>query len=163
MQIENTEFKYISLIQPKKDELGIVYEDLPQDRYENKNNLPLNNWGEGPFCEFKIDPARSFSLLGVYILCDQNMKVLYIGKCTGRTSTLNKRFNQGYGKISPRNCFKGGQSTNCRINHYILEATKANNQVSLYFYETQSGAEATKLESKLINKLNLPWNINKPW
>ena len=30
------------------------------------------------------------------------------------------RYNNGYGRISPRNCFQGGQSTNCRVNNLIF-------------------------------------------
>lgn len=33
----------------------------------------------------------------------------------GETDNLEKQFRQGYGNISPRNCFKGGQSTNYKM------------------------------------------------
>lgn len=65
------------------------------------------------------------------------------------------RFNMGYGHISPRNCYVGGQPTNCRINSLILETYKRGSHIELLFYET---ANRFNIESTLIKKLNPEWN-----
>ena len=124
---------------------------------DSKKNLPLHKYGSGPFCRFKINP--DIDGLGVYCIADGNNKPLYIGKCTGATSTLLKRFNQGYGSIQPRNCYKGGQSTNCRINQLVLDAVKKGKKLLLFFHKTKNGQEATKLEADLIKLLKPPWDI----
>jgi len=76
---------------------------------------------------------------------------VYIGK----TEDLGRRFNQGYGNISPRNCYEGGQQTNCRINNFILNSLKENRKITLYFYET---ADLDNLEPQLIKELKPEWN-----
>jgi len=43
----------------------------------------------------------------------------------------------GYGIISPRNYFAGGQETNCRINNLIYQAAKAGRRISLWFVNTK--------------------------
>ena len=42
-------------------------------------------------------------------------QIIYIGETAG----LRQRFNMGYGNISPRNCYVGGQSTNCKMNKIV--------------------------------------------
>lgn len=164
MKIGNIDFQFISIISPERDSFGNIIEYSPASRYLNKNGLSLNEWGEGPFCRFSIKNCGPLNLLGVYAIVGKRNEIYYIGKCTGSTSTLSKRFNNGYGIISPRNCFKGGQSTNCRINHLVLEATLKGNKLSLFFFETKTGAEASDLEAELIRSIGKPvWNINEPW
>ena len=79
-------------------------------RYKNSAKHPLNNYGEGPFCEFDV-PADIGDKKGIYIFV-VNDKVKYLGRCL---NTFRKRVSEGYGHISPRNCFKGGQPTNCTL------------------------------------------------
>jgi len=133
---------------PKSDENGIV-EFFPQGRYENKKNLPLNKFGKGPFCKFSID--RKFSgKSGVYLI-KVNDVIRYVGEC----DDFHGRFYMGYGNISPRNCFDGGQPTNCRINSEILKCGKSDDKILLYFLETE---DRFKVEHVLIKKLNPSWN-----
>lgn len=164
MIIDGLEFTFVSLIKPGRDESGKVLEYSPAGRYHNRKALPLNKWGSGPFCYFRLESPRSWEHLGVYAIVDRNGKVLYVGKCTGRTSTLAKRFNSGYGIISPKNCYSDGQSTNCRVNHLVLEATLAGDALSLVFHQTRTGKEASSVEASLISDIGKPpWNINEPW
>ena len=89
----------------------------PQDECENKNTVPLLENGKGAFCRFVIDAE---DVPGVYLwLVDD--EIIYIGE----TKNLRKRFNTGYGNISPRNCYLGGQSTNCKMNKVVLEYFEA--------------------------------------
>lgn len=155
MQINNWEFDYICNISPKSDLRGSPIEFFPQERYENKKNLPLNKYGQGPFCKFTID-RKYARKSGVYvIIIDENIQ--YVGEC----DDFHKRFGMGYGNISPRNCFEGGQLTNCRVNSDILKMIKTGREIQLYFLETKDRFE---IEHQLIKKLKPVWNktIGKP-
>ena len=167
ISIGATAFQFISMITPDVDIQGHIIEERPASRYDNVKGLKLNEYGNGPFCRFKIPTgpvvARDLDTLGVYAIFDETVKALYIGKCTGRTSTLFRRFNSGYGVIYPRNCYRGGQSTNCRINNLILTAMKRGSSLAVFFHRTPSGFEASVLEAALIGQTGKPtWNIQQP-
>ena len=66
---------------------------------------------------------------------------------------------QGYGNISPRNCYVGGQSTNCKVNNYILLCAREDRRTDLWIYET---SDAGPVEAKLIRELEPPWNGQIP-
>lgn len=70
------------------------------------------------FCEFKLENLSNSENLfsGVYLWVVDN-EIKYVGE----TIDMKKRFNNGYGHISPRNIFKGGQSTNCKMNKFALK------------------------------------------
>ena len=73
-----------------------------------------------------------FQVSGVYVLTvDEEPR--YVGEC----ANFSARFNAGYGNISPKNCFEGGQETNCRLNSLLYSAALAGQQVSLWFYQTR--------------------------
>ncbi len=146
--IEGVPFQYVCDIVPES-EIGKPKEFMPQSKYNNKHGLSLHKHGHGPFCRFSI--PNTFNLkTGVYlIVVDDEPK--YVGEC----EDLGWRYNTGYGNISPRNCFKGGQSTNCRINNLILMETKKDSKVELFFLETD---ERFTLERELIRKLGSEWN-----
>lgn len=130
MKIGAYKFNYICAIEPERNLDGTVKSYKPQTRYENKKNVPLNKYGEGPFCKFKIPSNPNVS--GVYAVRVEG-ELRYIGECLN----LSSRFNMGYGIISPRNCFKGGQETNCRINNLIYKAAKADYKIVLWFIQTK--------------------------
>jgi hypothetical protein len=127
---------------------GAIAEYSPQQRYRNKNNLALHKNGKGSFCRFRI-PGNARSC-GVYIIT-VGMAPQYVGECRN----LSARFNTGYGQISPRNCFVGGQETNCHINARILSEAKVGNRISLWFLTTES-YKAT--EKKLRTAFRWNWN-----
>ena len=146
--IEGRQFQFVADLAPERSENGKIKEIFPQARYQNVRGLPLNKYGKGPFCKFKIPSNLSDS--GVYaILVDQETK--YIGECVN----LSRRYNGGYGNISPRNCYRGGQETNCRINNLVFRAADSGKQVTLWFHKT-SNHEA--LEKELRDKIALDWN-----
>ena len=148
--VQNWEFDHVCEIIPKLGSDSNVLEFLPQSRYENKKNLRLNKYGIGPFCKFSINKKYS-GKSGVYII-SVNDTIQYVGRC----ADFYKRFGMGYGNISPKNCFKGGQETNCRINHNILTSFKSNRTIQLYFLETP---KFIQVEDELIEKLGPPWNL----
>jgi hypothetical protein len=75
----------------------------------------------------------------------------YVGEC----ANLSARFNAGYGNISPKNCFKGGQETNCRLNNLLYAALLAGKRMSLWFFRT---ANYKSVEAALRRALNPTWN-----
>ena len=143
-------FEYVPCILPDKDETGEIRKFEPQCRYKNTHKLRLHKHGRGPFCRFRI--SRSLNTEGTYLLI-VNGVVQYVGEC----KNLSSRFNSGYGQISPRNCFCGGQITNCKINQLILKAAEDGNQIELWFFKNQNRKE---VEEELIANLNPPppWN-----
>ena len=150
-------FESVGPIQPARDESGEVIGELPQPRYRNENNLPLNKYGRGPFCRFRV--ARGWQSSGVYVLMNGD-DPLYVGEC----QNLDDRWgSNGYGGISPRNCYKGGQETNCRINNLIYKDTKTGAGFELWFHPVERDKRAREaVESELIDSLNPPWNLTSP-
>jgi len=148
MKFADYEFEHVCDIDPLRDTDGALRQQIPQARYQNARSLPLNRHGAGPFCKFRI-PSR-FQASGVYVLTlDKELR--YVGEC----ANLSARFNSGYGNISPKNCFKGGQETNCRLNNLLYAALLAGQQVSLWFFRT---ADYKPVEATLRPTLNPAWN-----
>jgi len=92
----------------------------------------------------------------VYVLTLDGQPV-YVGKCRN----LAERFGpRNYGAIQPKNCFLGGQSTNCRVNNLVLLHARQGQQLELWFHAT---ADAAPVERDLIVKIRPPWNVQVPW
>ena len=104
--------------------------------------------GGGPFCRFSIQAPQA---PGVYLWVAEG-QLLYIGE----TVNLRQRFNTGYGAISPRNCYAGGQSTNCKMNQVVLDYYNRGTPIQLYFFPTQ---RYKQVELELLGKLNTPYNV----
>lgn len=148
MRIDGYEFIYICRIQPEMDDHNKVRIFRPQDRYAKASQLSLHSGGDVPFCKFRIPGEHRMP--GVYLLT-VNYNEKYIGECRN----LAKRYNSGYGQISPRNCFIGGRLTNCRINSLIFETVAGGNSVDLWLLETENYKE---VEKKLILLRKPCWN-----
>ena len=141
-------FEHVCRIEPELNEDGLINQTHSHYRYRNRKNLPLHRYGRGPFCKFRIPKGHEVS--GVYAITVGRI-VNYIGECQNLTS----RFNSGYGQISPRNCFTGGQETNCRINSLVLKTAKNGGVLSLWFMETE---QHKICEQALRHRENPPWN-----
>jgi len=153
--IQNLPFTYVNEIIPDLDSNNQPLEFFPQNKYENKLNHSLHRYGKGPFCKFNIEKKYA-KKSGVY--CFEILeKIFYIGEC----EDFYKRINYGYGNISPRNCFEGGQPTNCRINTIIFLNYKEGEKINLYFHETN---DRYRIEHDLITNIHPEWNrtIGKP-
>jgi hypothetical protein len=140
------DFALVQHLAPERNEEGAIREVSPQGRY--KKAIPLHQYGHGTFCAFRI--AVPAGLVGVYALVVDG-SVRYLGEC----ADLGTRFNGGYGTISPRNCYVGGQSTNCKINRRVLDVSKAGGRVDLYFHPTP---QRKTVEAHLIAAYLPPWN-----
>ncbi len=148
MKVWQYEFVWVCDIKPEREKDDSVRESMPQSRYNNKKNQPLHKYGNGPFCKFTI--PKDYKVSCVYaIVVAKRLK--YIGECVN----LSSRFNMGYGNISPRNCFKDGQQTNCRINNLIFKTAKAGNCISLYFLKIDG---RKSVESNICKKVGPDWN-----
>ncbi len=148
MELVSLELKYICEIVPEKSNNASVIEFLPQANYKNAATAKLHKHGKGPFCKFKI-PAN-LNLAGVYVI-----KVEDLIKYVGESDNLSRRFNMGYGNISPRNCYVGGQSTNCKINSFILKENQKGRKIHLTFVETE---DRFSVERELIIQYKPEWN-----
>ena len=142
------DFIHVCDIVPARNEDGSIRLIMPQARYRNIRNLPMNNYGAGPFCKFTI--GNEFRKSGVYVLTVDG-QVRYVGEC----ANLSTRFNMGYGNISPKNCFKGGQETNCRLNNLIWATANAGHRIALWFLHT---ADYKSIEASLRASLKPVWN-----
>lgn len=128
---------------------GPALEFMPQDRYERRDSVPLNAHGRGPFCRFRVPGAPGSE--GVYIIT-VDREVVYVGECL----SFSRRFGLGgYGSIQPRNCYRGGQSTNCKINGRVLAAVTHDRDVAVWFAESPARKAQ---EAALIAKYRPPWN-----
>ena len=148
------EFHHIADLVPDNDD-GIIKTYTPQEQYKGKNNLELLDEGVGEFCSFKL--PNSSDVPGVYAWVVDG-DVIYIGE----TKKLKARFNSGYGKISPRNCYKGGQKTNCKMNKVVKDYYNNNKIIKIYFLQTN---EYKAIEKVLITLLTPKYNEkgNKKW
>lgn len=143
-------FEFVDSISVKRNQAGVVDIKMPQSRYEKSDEYPVHRYGWGPFCEFSVDTSEYVGSEGVYIFA-ASYEIKYVGE----TVDIHNRIQPGYGNISPKNCFEGGQQTNCRINHLILETVRNGGQVSLWVEETQ---DRKQREIELIEQCDPPWN-----
>jgi hypothetical protein len=141
-------FARVCEIQPERDRAGQVRSFTPHEHSPNSRSLPLHVYGSGPFCRFRI--PSDLPLEGVYLLVVRDI-VRYVGEC----ENLSRRYNAGYGQISPRSCFIGGQSTNCKVNGLLFAAAVQHDPIDLWFHRTDN---RWRVESDLIARLQPDWN-----
>lgn len=111
----------------------------------------LNSYGDLKYTQFMLKEHKHHQLKGIYFYYVGN-KLRYIGRCK---DSMKKRVNNGYGKISPKNCFKDGQSTNCKVNALVSQKQKS---VSLKPLVMMSNKKIEKYEKELIKLLKPEWN-----
>lgn len=143
-------FVWTAKITPDTGADGQPIECMPQANYAKANEKPLNKHGHGPFCRFSIPglPAAS----GLYAVT-VDRRLAYVGIAT---KNLRQRWGpSGYAEIQPVNCFQGGQSTNCKINHAILQAVRDKQIVELWMRRHD---DPRPVEAVLIRELVPPWN-----
>lgn len=112
----------------------------------------LNNYGDKVYSHFGILENEVFNKKGIYTYY-LNGRIKYIGITK---DNYQKRINNGYGNISPKNCFKDGQTTNCHLNWLISSSF---NDIKFYVKIMNNVDEILSIEKKLIQKYNPPWNI----
>jgi hypothetical protein len=148
LEILGYTFGSVGPIRPESDGFGKVQHYRPHLKYDHATATPLNPYGAGPFCRFRI-PA-DLTLEGVYLL-RVDEQIVYLGKC----DNLAVRFNSGYGQIAPRNCYKGGQNTNCKVNRRVLHEIERGRQVELWFCPV---GNPLAVEKSMLAALAPTWN-----
>lgn len=150
MQIGGYHFSLGSVIDVRRDEDGAPVLSFPSKRYNNHRNLMLNKYGDGPFVFLRLSQLPTSQ--GVYALMADNHEVLYVGQSA---DTIRNRWQMGYASIQPRNCFEGGQPTNCRVNNLIYRAILDGRTLALYVIVT---SDFDSIERELIARLQPEWN-----
>ena len=152
MDLSGLLFVWTARIEPERDSRGEPLAFSPQSRYANAATSRLHPHGGGPFCRFKLhDLPSSSSVYAVTLDGD----LAYVGIA----GNLAVRWGSGqFGSIQPRNCYVGGQSTNCRINNLLLREARRRNRIELWRHETP---EREEVESMLLDAFRPPWNIRK--
>lgn len=142
------DFRSFGAIEPAVDHAGKIMTYAPQSRYVKSSTTPLHAYGDGDFCKFRVKNVPDS--MGVYAFTVRDIP-MYIGKALN----LRKRFTMGYGNISPKNCYVGGQQTNCRINKHVLELLSLGEQIDIWITETP---DAALIEGTLIGQFMPAWN-----
>lgn len=150
------EFELLGPIDPECGPDGAILALMPQSRLKNASASELHAYGAGPFCRFKV--GRKKTEAGLYVLTMNGLPI-YAGEC----AHVGKRWGpNGYGGISPRNCFRGGQQTNCRINNAIMVEALKGASFALWFVALDgSQDERRDAETELIRALRPSWNKAK--
>ena len=142
-------FQHVTHISPEAGPDSKPMEYMPQQDYYAAASTPLNRHGSGPFCRFAV--AGLPAAPGVYAVTVAQ-KLVYVGIATD----LKRRWgSSGYAQIQPKNCFRGGQSTNCKMNHAILLAARDGLAIRLWIHRTEN---PRPIEKRLIAELSPPWN-----
>lgn len=112
----------------------------------------LNKYGDDIYCQFSFKDDHYLNKKGIYafVILDE---IKYVGMCRNK---FKIRVNQGYGKISSRNCFIDGQATNCRVNALI---EKHKDEVSFYVSVMQDDKVIERKEKQIIQVCSPQWNI----
>ena len=146
-------FAHGAVIELERGSNGAPLEFMPQSKYSGAETIRLNRYRAGPFCRLTVLDLPRTS--GVYALTIDGTLV-YVGIA----KDLARRWGpQGYGRIAPRACYVGGQSTNCKVNNRILISTCNGQRIDLWIHET---FEPEPVEARLIHALSPPWNGQQP-
>jgi len=147
---KHVEYEYVEYLNTPLGVFLLVLKNNNDNYYRNF----LNRYGDLEYSKFWIEDDHFKKLKGVYAYYSGE-KLKYIGRCL---DTLNKRINQGYGKIHPKNCYIDGQATNCRINALVTQEFE---NVSLWFCNMDINENIKTIENQLIHKYSPQWNIQK--
>lgn len=112
----------------------------------------LNGYGDGSYCTFRMERGPLSTKKGLYCY-RMTGEVVYVGRSY---DPFERRINQGYGIIHPKNCFLDGQATNCHLNALIAASGSG---ISFFVCPLDNDSEIEHLERRLIHLLHPQWNI----
>jgi hypothetical protein len=142
------DFTFVDIISPERS-AGQIVEIHPQEHFVGFDVDRAHKHGLGPFCKFSFSGEEGVS--GVYALVVSD-SVCYIGQ----TIDLRRQLND-IGNIYRAKCYKGGQPTNCKINHRVLEVSQTGRRVVLYAHPTPPSLQPS-LKKQLIAGYSPIWN-----
>lgn len=151
VQLLDWTFTLAGPIDAARDETGVPVTYTAWERFANPKGLALNKWGAGPFV--RLQPPPLPKLPGVYTVTKGEL-VQYVG--IAKANLFERWGRRGYSVIDPRNCFVGGQSTNCHLNHLIGDRLGRDERLDLWFL---TDPEPRPIELSLIRALRPPWNL----
>jgi hypothetical protein len=159
MELSGYAFGRVCDVEPDRTDRGVVDVHVPQSDYDRRDEKAVHDYGWGPFCSFGV-PDDGTHCPGVYAIAVED-DVVYVGE----TKDLYEQFANGYGRISPANCFAGGQQTNCRLNTAIFHAARAGDRVSLHLHATDDfgGTEEENRALRRIIKDDLVTALDPDW
>lgn len=144
-------FQLAGPIDARRDASGLVVSLMPQAPYAKSDVTALNPHGNGPFADLVIPELPAVP--GVYAVTVDD-DVMYVGIA----ENLRERWGpRGYSRIHPRNCFVGGQSTNCKVNAALLTALQTGTTCRLWLHVASS---PRPLEVALLATLRPRWNTH---
>ena len=147
------DFAWVTEVELDAGPDGRPLEFMPQKDYAKAEEKPLNRHGRGPFCRFSVPGLPECP--GLYAVT-VDRRLAYVGIAT---KSLRQRWgSSGYAEIHPVNCYRGGQSTNCKSNHAILLAVLEGQIVELWI---RRDGDPRPLEARLIRELDPPWNSQR--
>jgi len=112
----------------------------------------LNRYGDETYSRFYLQDAAWLGRKGLYCYVLGDVMV-YIGQSR---DSFGKRINQGYGNISPKNCYLDGQATNCHVNSLV---TLHRAELRLFLSEVKDRSRLDALEKRLIQVFQPAWNV----
>jgi hypothetical protein len=112
----------------------------------------LNPYGDESYCQFRLNAPELGHLKGLYCFTVSG-SLKYIGKST---DTFERRINQGYGCIHPKNCYRDGQATNCHLNALIANCAQ---ELELFAHPMSNNEVIGITETALIATYKPEWNI----
>ena len=149
MRLLDRTFERVGQVDPTRRPEGEYVEYHAHKEFENPQGLHLHRYGCGPFCEINVPTEYDY---GCVFALTVDGELVFVGEA----ENLAARFNDGLGTISPRHCYAGGQSTNCRINASILDSAKSRKAIELWSCQV---ADRRDVESQLIRELKPAWNV----
>ena len=132
--------------------LGTALKQL-KDTHDHRYALLLNRYGDSIFCAFTLCDPTAQKQRGLYCFT-LHKTPMYIGRCN---DSFQKRIDQGYGRISPKNCYVDGQATNCHLNALI--ANHPQEAIGLYVCALVDKRKIDESEQALIAVYQPEWNI----
>lgn len=112
----------------------------------------LNPYGDGQYCKFTAKLNEHSVQKGLYAFTSLE-NIVYVGRCL---DDFNTRINNGYGRISPKNCYLDGQATNCHINELI---NNVHGNVELWVLALDDINDIIETERLMIKDFKPDWNI----
>lgn len=151
MQLLRWAFTLAGPVESDRDPSGSPTTYTAWERFANPKGLALNKWGVGPFVRLRPPPLPKAA--GVYAITQAD-RVLYLG--IAKADLFARWGRGGYSVIDPRNCYAGGQSTNCHVNHLIGQVLGQGGSIDLWFLTDPA---PRPIELTLIRALHPPWNL----
>ena len=112
----------------------------------------LNAYGDCSYCTFRMERGPLALKKGLYCYRLRH-EIVYVGRSY---DPFEKRINQGYGTIHPKNCYIDGQATNCHLNALIAPNSQ---DIELFLCPLVHEGEIERLERRLIQLVRPQWNI----